>query len=287
MKPQFQDNKLIESSLKSRTSEGGSCSIWDKRSVNRGVKAMLAFAMVAMSIPAQALTAGQGNQAQLVRDFTRLNPNSAVGDAPALDAAEDVSAGANDYFGEAEVELDAQGRQSLQNFSAWADQNAEAFDEKMRELLLQEGYFDLGEDTSSMATLPGEPETFMNLVRRGGRSKCRPVPGRILMGCCLMYVRMLLDQRSLIPDGMRFGQAARDAGRGLVRAGFRNTLNPRANLREQALAAPVGAVLVYTGGPYGHIEYRTSSGYYFGPTNESPATSWTNLRRRLTGIYVK
>jgi hypothetical protein len=250
----------------------------------RGLKSLLALSLIATSLPVQAMTTGPSSQAQILSDLQVSAGTSGVDED---DSSSPLLTSADDYFREAEVELDDQGRQSLQNFANWADENADEFDAKMRELLLQEGYFDMGEDESSMATLPGEPEAFLNLVRRGGRSKCRPVPGRILMGCCLMYVRMLLDQRGLIPDGMRFGQAARDAGRGLLRTGFRNTLNPRGNLHAQALASPIGAVLVYTGGPYGHIELKTASGYYFGPTNAAPATSWTHIRRRLTGIYVK
>ena len=243
---------------------------------NRGFKLVLSLVLLVTSLPAQALTTGPGNFSEVGRIVTE--------GGGAFENPTTFLASSEDYFGEAEVELDERGRQTLQNFSVWADQNADEFDEAMREMFLKEGMMDTGEESG--VAVPGEPGVTLQFARRGGRSRCRPVPGRILMGCCLMYVRMQLDNLGLIPDGMRFGMSARDAGRGLSRVGFRNILNTRGNLHEQALDAPIGAVLVYSGGPNGHIERRTSGGYYFGPTNGSPATGWTHIRRRLTGIYV-
>jgi hypothetical protein len=66
----------------------------------------------------------------------------------------------------------------------------------------------------------------------------------------------------------------------LKRAGFTNFIG-----RYSAFDAPVGCVLVYSGGRSGHIETRTRGGYCSDFCRKSPIS--TLLRRKLVGVYCK
>lgn len=113
--------------------------------------------------------------------------------------------------------------------------------------------------------------------RRKGVSRCVPREGVILNGCCLMYIR---ERIGLPPNAL--SDLARSAGSGLRANGYCNQIG-----KYNAYTAPVGAVLIYRGGGAGHAEYRDSNGYYFGPTNAEPASSWKRKRRTLTGVWVR
>lgn len=172
-------------------------------------------------------------------------------------------------------ELDEQGRASVQALEQYGDQ----IDVRMQEQMRKEGILDLF-SPSSGEEFYSNPDMYQEVRRR---SRCTPTQGgRIQMGCCGMYVRMYLDDKNQIPDGYRLGQAASKFGTPLQKAGFCNYVG-----RYTPQSAPVGAVLVYRGGPWGHVEVKVSGGYYFGPVNEMPATQWRSKKRILTGIYMK
>lgn len=78
---------------------------------DRGLKSLLALSMIATSLPVQAMTTGPGSQAQIVRE---LQLSAATSGAEGDDSSNPLLASADDYFREAEVELDEQGRQSAE-----------------------------------------------------------------------------------------------------------------------------------------------------------------------------
>jgi hypothetical protein len=92
---------------------------------------------------------------------------------------------------------------------------------------------------------------------------------------CWRYVKRALVAANVVdsyPDGI----SAKHAGRELTQHhGFTklNISNPK--------DAPVGAILVYGGKGYGHVEFRTEDGYVSDFKTSSPS------RRPLTGVYVK
>jgi hypothetical protein len=171
-----------------------------------------------------------------------------------------------------QFQLDEQGARTLKELEEWAEVDPESFNDFFREPEKDE------HDPHALYCTEDSSWDEMLLARRRTqqrRGRCVPTRGRILMGCCLMYVRMKLGLPSL-------GLHARNAGSGLQRHGYCNEIG-----KHNPNTAPVGAVLVYSGGPSGHIELKTSNGFYFGPTNAQPATTWTSPRRNLIGIYVR
>ena len=92
---------------------------------------------------------------------------------------------------------------------------------------------------------------------------------------CWRYVKRALVAANAVdsyPDGI----SAKLAGRELTQHyGFKklNISNPE--------DAPVGAILVYGGKGYGHVEFRTADGYVSDFKTSRPS------RRPLTGVYVK
>lgn len=178
-----------------------------------------------------------------------------------------------------EVELDAQGRQSMQALEAFAKEHPAdflaQFEENETSLGLEDGRDFYCEDGNPVYLFDAKSRRRPRTARSGGGSRCVPSGGRILQGCCLMYVRSRLGLPISMPD------SASQAGPTLLNHGYcRKSVAPE--------AAPVNAVLVYSGGNNGHIELKTGpNSYYFGPTNREPASSWQSNRRRLTGVYVK
>jgi hypothetical protein len=82
------------------------------------------------------------------------------------------------------------------------------------------------------------------------------------------------------------GVHARDAGTQLRAAGFRNL---RSDPRFQNMTpeqAPVGAVLVYSGGDSGHIEVKSGASEYLSDFRSTQSINH-RLPRRLIGVYIR
>lgn len=92
---------------------------------------------------------------------------------------------------------------------------------------------------------------------------------------CWRYVKRALVAANVV-DSYPEGIAAKNAGRELTRH-FGFTRLPISNPQD----APVGAILVYGGKGYGHVEFRTEDGYVSDFKASRPS------RRPLTGVYVK
>lgn len=92
---------------------------------------------------------------------------------------------------------------------------------------------------------------------------------------CWRYVKRALVAANVV-DSYPEGIAAKNAGRELTRH-FGFTKLPISKPQD----APVGAILVYGGKGYGHVEFRTEDGYVSDFKASHPS------RRPLTGVYVK
>jgi len=92
---------------------------------------------------------------------------------------------------------------------------------------------------------------------------------------CWRYVKRARVAANVV-DSYPGGIAAENAGRELTRH-FGFTKLPISNPAD----APVGAILVYGGKGYGHVEFRTEDGYVSDFKASRPS------RRPLTGVYVK
>ena len=103
-------------------------------------------------------------------------------------------------------------------------------------------------------------------------------------GKCFRYVKLALQKSGLVNKYLS-GESAKNAGPGLLAQGFKklSVKNP--------YKAPIGAVLVYSGGAHGHIEIRTSKGFvsdYFSPAARTGASeSGVGRGRKLIGVYFK
>jgi hypothetical protein len=103
-------------------------------------------------------------------------------------------------------------------------------------------------------------------------------------GLCYRYVKNGLLSGGLVNTYLAGGSAFM-AGPQLQRQGFRNVIN---SLGGDPRRAPIGAVLVYDGGPHGHIEVRTPNGFISDYRSSNPRTgNGTQGRgRRLIGVYI-
>lgn len=102
---------------------------------------------------------------------------------------------------------------------------------------------------------------------------------------CWRYVKFGLIGGGFIrsnPGGVH----AKDAGTQLRAAGFRNLRSdPRfANMTPEQ--APLGAVLVYSGGDSGHIEVKAGPNEYLSDFRASESINH-RLPRRLIGVYIR
>ena len=113
-------------------------------------------------------------------------------------------------------------------------------------------------------------------------------------GYCYRYVKHALDHSGLA-SGYLTGVSAMHAGRRLKAEGFSNLLDTpewKAKVKDPSLA-PKGAILVYSGGPNGHIEIKTGNGreggYVSDYYSDEPRTGFAlaGRERKLIGVYVK
>lgn len=125
-----------------------------------------------------------------------------------------------------------------------------------------------------------------NLTRNcstGGACRGRRAPGS--EGACLRYVKIGLMGGGFTgsyPPGLH----ARDFGPQLRRMGFRNLKDDPRYRNMTPEQAPKGAIIVYSGGPSGHIEVKAGSNEYLSDFRSSQAIHH-RLPRRPIGIYIR
>jgi len=155
--------------------------------------------------------------------------------------------------------------------------------------------FDNGRSPSSTG---GVNPKLAAVLRRQIHQDCRRTDGiggitcrgsRPRVGRCYLYVKDALHEAGMVPDHAELH--AKDAGKHLKRAGMRNILTKIPSHGNERLNAPVGAVLVYAGGPSGHIEVKVSDNEYLSDHNTYPPSRSARLfetnSRQLIGVYVK
>ncbi len=109
-------------------------------------------------------------------------------------------------------------------------------------------------------------------------------------GLCYRYVKQALQASGAVNTYLAGGSAIQ-AGPQLERQGYVNLLNRPGFQIRSAYDAPVGAVLVYSGGQHGHIEIRTRNGFAsdFASPNARTGAAENGLSgrgRTLVGVYV-
>lgn len=108
-------------------------------------------------------------------------------------------------------------------------------------------------------------------------------------GFCFRYVKYALQGSGLVhgskgeyyENGYLGESSAKNAGTPLEQAGFENIMSDELTAEN----APVGAVLVYSGGKHGHIEVKTGKSEYTSDYVTSVPRS-TSSTRTLTGVYI-
>lgn len=195
--------------------------------------------------------------------------------------------------------LDAQGLRTYEELKAWVEKNPEAFARMVAEDDAVYGKVDepeRAEESPEELNDPGsycpdpnsEIFTWEAKAKRkkkkgrgrrggGGGSRCTAAVLRTnISTCCLLFVRTKLG----LPPNPR-SVHARDYGSVLSSHGY-------CAFRGSPDSAPIGAVLVYSGGESGHIERKVGpNSYWWGPTNSGPASEWTSTKRYLKAIYTK
>lgn len=194
------------------------------------------------------------------------------------------------------AELDEEGQRTYAELQAWVEQNPEEFARMVAEedaFYGEEPGMEEGEEGESELTDPGaycpdpnsdfftwEAKAKKKKKKKRSRRKGARCTAAVLKTnistCCLLFVRTKLG----LPPNPR-SVHARDYGSVLSKNGY-------CTFKGTPHAAPVGAVLVYSGGASGHIELkRGKNSYWWGPTNSGPATEWTSTKRHLKAIYTK
>lgn len=258
--------------------------------------------LLCFSISLPALAHASGSQY-----FGRLSTLKDIDDY-LTEAAEEEAAEAaqkDDEEDDNSAVLDDKGRKTYEELKAWVEQNPEEFARMVAEDdavygKVEENEPGVEESEESPAELgdPGsycpdpnsevftwEAKTKKKSKRSrgggrrggGGRGRCTAAVLRTNVSyCCLLFVRTRLG----LPANPRSAHA-RDYGPVLSSHGY-------CTFRGSPDSAPVGAVLVYSGGASGHIEIkRGQDSYWWGPTNDGPATEWSSTRRNLKAIYTK
>lgn len=131
-------------------------------------------------------------------------------------------------------------------------------------------------DLSSYSQQPEIKEFVRTLLSRAKNKKPR--------GACYKYTKLALAKSGIVNHYLK-GQSAKNAGKELERACFTNIIH----LAPTPEQAPVGAILLYKGGPHGHVEVRTPSGFASDYFSHRPRTgSGARGRERvLTAVYVR
>ena len=114
------------------------------------------------------------------------------------------------------------------------------------------------------------------------RSQLDSLPTTKSTSCCKSYVTRALYYSGLTPMPIRT-QNARDTGSELKQQGFVNIMKRGVVTKESE--APAGAILVYSGGEYGHVAIKTTKpavGYISDFFAVKPPSD-----RKLIGIYIK
>ena len=142
-----------------------------------------------------------------------------------------------------------------------------------------------------------------NYTKKCNSSGCRGKKGNVPGGSCWRYVKHGLMSGNYADGYMKKHKvsypftpsaSAKNAGKEFFETkevGFTNLLKTEKYKELKSADAPVGAVLVYSGGKHGHIEIKASESEYISdyragvPTDiSSPYRART---RKLVGIYVK
>lgn len=125
----------------------------------------------------------------------------------------------------------------------------------------------------------------VNLTKNCTASGCsgKRKPGS--KGKCLRYIKY-----GLLGGGFTKEYSgtlhAKDSGADLKRYGFKNLMSDPTYAQMTARDAPIGAILVYSGGKSGHVEMKSGENEYLSDhANNIPISDY--LPRKLIGVYVK
>jgi hypothetical protein len=127
-----------------------------------------------------------------------------------------------------------------------------------------------------------------NFTRRHNkyRNYVGPKPAGVSSKRCLMHVKLGLVAGKLF-SSYPGTQAAQDFGPNLTRAGFTNLMGMPGMEHITPENAPAGAIIVYRGGDYGHIEVKMDDGNYGSDfVKDAPISAYSSKRRPI-GVYVK
>ncbi len=112
-------------------------------------------------------------------------------------------------------------------------------------------------------------------------------------GWCYRYVKKALQASGLASKYLE-GASAKNAGGPLKAEGFKNLMDvPKGvNKIKSPYNAPMGAILVYSGGEHGHIEIKTKNGFISDYESKmartgSSQSAISGRNRTLIGVYVK
>ena len=124
------------------------------------------------------------------------------------------------------------------------------------------------------------------------RKVCRAKPPkdrkatRKSTGYCYKYVKLGLLSAGLSSEYLS-GGAAKSSGTHLESAGFINLKKSSKYRGMTSRSAPKGAILVYSGGKYGHIEIKAGEREYISDYNAKTPIDQRSSSRKLIGVYVK
>jgi hypothetical protein len=111
------------------------------------------------------------------------------------------------------------------------------------------------------------------------------------IGACFRYVKDGLLSSGLTKSRLPHAAAYTAKGQ-LENHGFYNIWTDK-NLKQEIKNyddIPIGTILVYSGGKYGHIEVKTDKGFVSDYVSKNPRTGWTSKfsgrGRKLIGAYV-